>query len=108
MRLDSFLSDTRLIKRRTQAKKACESGRVFLDGKVPKPGKEVKPGQLITINFAHRIFEVEVLEIPLRNVRKEEAKNFYKIIREETRKEELLSLLLIFERSLKTCLNNEA
>jgi ribosomal 50S subunit-recycling heat shock protein len=90
MRLDSFLSDTRLIKRRTQAKKACENGRVFLDGKVAKPGKEVKPGQLITINFAHRIFEVEVLEIPLRNVRKEEAKNFYKIIREETRKEELL------------------
>ncbi len=89
MRLDSYLSDIRLIKRRTQAKKACESGRVFLDGNVAKPGKEVKQGQIITIDFAHRILEVEVLEIPLRNVRKEEAKNFYKIIREERRKEEL-------------------
>ena len=60
-----------------------------MDGKVAKPGKEVKPGQIITINFANRILEVEVLEIPWRNVRKEEAKNFYKIIRQERRKEEL-------------------
>jgi ribosomal 50S subunit-recycling heat shock protein len=88
MRLDSFLSDTRLIKRRTQAKKACKGGMVLLDGKVAKPGKEIKPGQIITINFAHRILEVEVLEIPLRNIRKEDAKNFYKIIREEIKKEE--------------------
>ncbi|KPK99698.1 MAG: RNA-binding protein [candidate division Zixibacteria bacterium SM23_73_3] len=89
MRLDSFLSDSRLIKRRSQAKKACESGWVYLDGKVAKPGKEVKPGQIISINFAHRILEIEILDIPLRNVRKEEAKNLYKIIREERRKKEL-------------------
>ena len=89
MRLDSYLSDTRLIKRRTQAKKACESGVVYLDGKAAKPGKEVKPGQNITICFANRLLEVEVLDIPLRSVRKEEAKNFYRIIREERRKEEL-------------------
>ena len=89
MRLDSFLSDVRLIKRRTQAKKACEAGLVLLDGNAAKPGKEVKPGQIITINFAHRVLEVEVVDSPLRNVRKEEAKNFYKIIREERKKEEL-------------------
>ena len=89
MRLDSFLSDIRLIKRRTQAKKACEMGLVLLDGNAAKPGKEVKPGQIITINFAHRVLEVEVVDIPLRNVRKEEAKNFYKIIKEERKKEAL-------------------
>jgi len=83
MRLDSFLSEVRLIKRRTQAKKACQAGKVLLDGKVAKPGKEVKSGQIITINFTHRLLEVEVLEIPPRNVKKGEAKSFYKIIREE-------------------------
>lgn len=88
MRLDSFLSEVRLIKRRAQAKIACEEGKVLLDGKVAKAGKEVKVGQIITINFANRILEVEVLGIPTGNVRKEEAKNFYKIIREEERKEE--------------------
>ena len=89
MRLDSFLSDARLIKRRTQAKKACENKIVLVDGVVAKPGKEVKKGQIITINFTNRTLEVEILEIPSRSVRKEEAKNFYRMIREEKRKEEL-------------------
>jgi ribosomal 50S subunit-recycling heat shock protein len=90
MRLDSYLSDTRLIKRRTQAKKACEAGLVLLDGREAKPGKEVKEGQIVTINFAQRILEVEISEIPQRSVRKEEAKNFYKVVREERKKEEPL------------------
>jgi ribosomal 50S subunit-recycling heat shock protein len=89
MRLDSYLSDTRLIKRRSQAKQACEGGKVFLDQRAAKPGKEVKPGQIITINFANRTLEVEILDIPRRNLRKEEAKNFYKVLREEFKKERL-------------------
>jgi ribosomal 50S subunit-recycling heat shock protein len=89
MRLDAFLSDTRLIKRRTQAKLACEKGRVFLDQRPAKPGKDVKPGQVITIDFANRLLEVEVVDIPRRNVRKEDAKDFYRVIREEKRREEL-------------------
>jgi ribosomal 50S subunit-recycling heat shock protein len=90
LRLDSFLSEVRLIKRRTQAKIACEGGKVLLDGKVAKPGKEVKAGQIITINFANRTLEVEVEGIPSGNVRKAEAKNFYRVIREEKIKDELL------------------
>jgi len=90
MRLDSFLSEIRLIKRRTQAKEACELGLVLLDGKPAKPGKEIKAGQIIIINFANRSLEVEVLGIPFGNVRKTEVKDFYKILREEKRREELL------------------
>jgi ribosomal 50S subunit-recycling heat shock protein len=90
MRLDSYLSDTRLIKRRTQAKKACEAGWVLLDGREVKPGKEIRQGQMVTINFAQRTLEVEILDIPQRSIRKEEAKNFYRVVREERRKEEPL------------------
>jgi ribosomal 50S subunit-recycling heat shock protein len=89
MRLDSFLSEVRLIKRRTQAKIACENKIVLVDGVVAKPGKEVKVGQIVTINFTNRTLEVKILEIPSKNVKKEEAKNFYKVIREEKRKEDL-------------------
>jgi ribosomal 50S subunit-recycling heat shock protein len=89
MRLDSYLSEVRLIKRRTQAKEACERGLVLLDGKVAKAGKEVKAGQIITINFASRTVEAEVVGIPSGNVRKQEAKDFYNLIREERKKEEL-------------------
>lgn len=61
---------------------------VLLDGRETKPGKEVKPGQMITINFARRILEVEIAEIPLKSVSKEEAKNLYRVVREEAKREE--------------------
>lgn len=88
MRLDSFLSDVRLIKRRTQAKKACENQIVWVDGKIAKPSKEVKVGQKILLDFTSRTIELEVLGIPKRNVRKEEAKDFYRILREERKKDD--------------------
>jgi ribosomal 50S subunit-recycling heat shock protein len=89
MRLDTFLSEVRLIKRRTQAKIACENKIVLVDGMVAKPGKEVKKGQIITISFTNKTLEIEILEVPSKNVKKEEAKNFYRLIREEKKKEEL-------------------
>lgn len=88
MRLDSFLSDVRLIKRRTLAKKACENQIVWVDGKIAKPSKEVKVGQRILLDFTSRKVELEVLGIPKRNVRKEEAKDFYRILKEERKRED--------------------
>ena len=90
MRLDSFLSDVRLIKRRTQAKKACENQIVWVDGKIAKPSKEVKVGQKILLDFTSRTIELEVLDIPKRNVKKEEAHTFFRLLREERKKNEFL------------------
>lgn len=89
MRLDQFLSESRLIKRRTQAKLACDKGLVFLDGIKAKPGKEVKPGQKIVLNLTQRKIELEILKLPLKNLRKEEAKELYRVISEEIKKENL-------------------
>ncbi|MDD4122238.1 MAG: S4 domain-containing protein, partial [Eubacteriales bacterium] len=47
MRVDKFLKNSRLIKRRTIAKEACEQDRVFINGKAAKPGSEVKTGDII-------------------------------------------------------------
>ncbi len=58
---------------------------------VAKPGKEMKPGQIITINFTSKTLEVEILEIPSRNVKKEEAKNFYRVIKDEVKKTDWFS-----------------
>ena len=38
MRIDKFLKNSRLIKRRTVAKDACDNGRITLNGKIAKPG----------------------------------------------------------------------
>ena len=44
MRIDKFLKNSRLIKRRTVAKDACDQERVSVNGKVVKAGAEVKEG----------------------------------------------------------------
>jgi ribosomal 50S subunit-recycling heat shock protein len=41
MRIDKYLKVSRLIKRRTVAKDACDAGRILLNGKPAKAGAEV-------------------------------------------------------------------
>ena len=89
MRLDQFLSHSRLIKRRTQAKLACDNDTIFVDGILAKASKEIKPGHKIKIEFTHRTLEVEVLEIPRGSVRKDKAPNLYQILRDEKKTVEL-------------------
>ncbi len=50
MRLDLFLKETRLIKRRTIAKELCDAGKVLINGKISKPSAEVKEGDVVTLN----------------------------------------------------------
>lgn len=72
MRLDKFLKVSRLIKRRTVANEACDTGRVSVNGKVAKASQEVKVSDVIEITFGQRIQRAEVLRIE-ETVKKEEA-----------------------------------
>lgn len=89
MRLDQYLSHSRLIKRRTQAKRACDDDTVSVDGYLAKASKEIKPGQKIRIEFTHKTLEVEVLEIPTGSVRKDKALGLYRILKDEKKTVEL-------------------
>ena len=51
MRLDLFLKETRLIKRRTIAKELCDVGKVSINDKVSKPSAEVKEGDVVTLRL---------------------------------------------------------
>ena len=79
MRIDKFLKNSRIIKRRTIAKEACEQGRVFINSKDAKPGDEVNIGDIIRINFVSGEMEVEVLDIS-DNVRKDQSTELYRRI----------------------------
>ncbi|NLM43377.1 MAG: RNA-binding S4 domain-containing protein [Clostridiales bacterium] len=79
MRLDKFLKVSRLIKRRTVAKEACEGQKIFLNGKASKPGAEVKVGDIIEIAYGDRKIKAEVLNIN-EKAGKDEAREMYKII----------------------------
>ena len=79
MRLDKYLKVSRLIKRRTVANEACDSGRVMIGDRVAKASAEVKAGDVITINFGNRDVKVEVLSVQ-ETVKKEEASEMYRYI----------------------------
>lgn len=79
MRLDKYLKVSRLIKRRTVANEACDSGRVTINDKVAKASAEVKQGDIIAISFGNREVKVEVLDVQ-ETVRKDEAKELFRYL----------------------------
>ena len=58
MRLDLFLKDSRIIKRRTIAKEYCERGLVMVNNKVCKPSYDVKSGDILKIRFGEKEFSI--------------------------------------------------
>ena len=55
MRIDKFLKVSRIIKRRTVANDAADSGRIAVNGKIVKPSYEVKIGDIIVIKQGEKI-----------------------------------------------------
>ena len=82
MRLDKYLKVSRIIKRRTVANEACSGGRVTLNGKVAKPGAEVKVGDEMVIRFGDRYGRYEILSVQ-EVVRKDAAADMYRILSED-------------------------
>ncbi|MBD7910970.1 MULTISPECIES: RNA-binding S4 domain-containing protein [Clostridium] len=82
MRLDKYLKVSRIIKRRTVAKEACETGRVSINGKVAKASSDIKENDIIEIQFASRSLKAKIVNIA-EHVRKEDAKDMYVILEGE-------------------------
>lgn len=79
MRIDKFLKNSRLIKRRTVAKEACEQERILVNDKVAKPGTEVREGDVIRIQFGNSNVTARVLKI-MDSCKKDDAATMYEII----------------------------
>ena len=88
MRLDKFLKVSRLIKRRTEAKKACLAKCIRMNDRIAKAGDEVKIGDEIEISFANKILQARVLEVPLKNISADKASFLYEVIREIKKEED--------------------
>lgn len=80
MRLDKFLKVSRLVKRRTVANSISDLGRVFVNGNIAKPAKQVKVGDVISIEYANKTVSVNVVEIPEGNVPAQLAHTLYVIV----------------------------
>ncbi len=79
MRIDKFLKVSRVIKRRTVAQEACDGGRIEINGKVAKPSKDVKVGDIVTVTFGNNQMSFEVLDISEHQT-KQSAENMYRIV----------------------------
>ena len=82
MRLDKYLKVSRIIKRRTVAKEACDGGRVTVNGRVAKAGAEVKAGDELGIRFGNRLGRYEITDVS-EVVRKENASQMYRVLEED-------------------------
>ena len=83
MRLDKFLKVSRLIKRRTVANEVSDMGRVLVNGNIAKPSKQIKVGDIITIEYATRNLVARVLKVPEYNISIQEASTLYEIIEKQ-------------------------
>ena len=81
MRVDKFLKNSRLIKRRTVANDACYAARVSVTGRTAKAGTDVVIGDVITIRFGQKEISARIKDVA-ESVRKDDAEDMYEIISE--------------------------
>ena len=77
VRIDKWLWAARFFKTRSLAAKAVEGGKVKLNGDRPKPAKELKPGDELTIHVAELEWTVSVRELSDRRGPAEVARKLY-------------------------------
>ena len=80
MRLDKVLKVSRLIKRRTVANEVSDMGRVLVNNNPAKPAKQLKEGDIITIEYANRKVIAKVLKVPTGNVSIQESSSLYELL----------------------------
>jgi len=79
MRIDKFLKNARIIKRRTVANDACDNDRIVVNGRVVKASYKVKEGDIVEVAFGTRNLKFRVLSIN-EHANKETACEQYEII----------------------------
>jgi ribosomal 50S subunit-recycling heat shock protein len=83
MRLDAFLKQTALVKRRPVAKLLCNGGKIARNGAVAKAADDVRIGDRLTLDFGTKKVEVEVLGVPTGNVSRADREKYFQITGEE-------------------------
>jgi ribosomal 50S subunit-recycling heat shock protein len=79
VRIDKFLKVSRIIKRRTLAHEACEKEKVSINGRIAKPGSEVKVGDIVEIRFGENVTRFKVLKVA-EHVRKEDSIDMHELM----------------------------
>ncbi len=85
LRLDKWLWCARFYRTREMAAAACEKGILRINGfRVEKAGREVKPGDVLTVPQRGQVVAVRVLAGAKRRGPAAEAQQLYEIVADET------------------------
>ena len=90
MRLDVWLDVTCLFKTRSEAKRACEAGKVDVNGQAAKPHRDIKAGDELDITrpFGRRQ-KIAVRELAEQHMKKADAKLLYEDLTPKPSPEEI-------------------
>ncbi len=83
MRLDKYLKNVGIVKRRTLAKRLSDEGNIEIDGKTAKPSTDVSPGDIIRVQIGMQIAEYEVLDVSERPVPRDKRDDYARMIHSE-------------------------
>ena len=83
LRVDVLLHRLCLTRSRSEAKAACDSGAVLVEGTPARASREVGVGSSITIRFPRRLLELEVLAMPGKSTSRRAAREMYRVVRDD-------------------------
>jgi ribosomal 50S subunit-recycling heat shock protein len=83
VRVDLALKRLLLVRSRSEGKEACDVGAVHVNGKPAKAAQEVRVGDRIRVDYAHRTVEVELIGDIGKSVSRADAKTLYRVLRDE-------------------------
>lgn len=81
MRIDKFLKVSRIIKRRSSSKEACDNEMIYINGRLSKPSKDVKVGDEVTLKFPNKSITIKIKTLSA-SINKEDADKMYEVIYE--------------------------
>lgn len=76
MRIDKWLWCIRVFKSRTLASEACDGGKIKIEGVSAKPSRQIKPGEIITVQQGYIKKSFKVIELLDKRVSAALVKNF--------------------------------
>ncbi len=86
MRLDAFLSNLAIIKRRTVAKELADGGHIKVNDRRAKPAHKLKVGDIVEIT-GQRHLKFRIRELPYKSVPKQNRPDYYELLIDEKPKD---------------------
>jgi len=77
MRIDKWLKMARIFKSREEASRACDLGRVKVNGYEAKPSKEAKAGDAVVVKVENVYRTLTIKELPVRGLSAKDARLVY-------------------------------